>query len=91
MDYDIPGTTQRESRLRGADQGRTCADTSSGLDKPDIGGRDEKRPTCVRSLLIGMKELCRDNGLSEAFTVYLVGQLALDLCDSDPPNMNSVI
>ena len=89
LDYDIPGTTQ--SRLRGADQGRTCADTSSGLDKPDIGGRDEKGLTCVRSLLIGMKELCRNNGLSEAFTVYLVGQLALDLCDSDPPNINSVI
>ena len=87
MDYDIPGTTQRESRLRGADQGQTCADASSGLDKPDTGGRDEKKPTCVRSLLVGMKELCRENGLNEAFTAYLVGRLAIDLCYSDPPKI----
>ena len=39
----------------------------------------------MRSMLIGMKELCRENGLNEAFTAYLVGRLALDLCDADPP------
>ena len=36
--------------------------------------------TCIGKLLIGMKELCRDNGLDEAVTAELVGQPAIDLC-----------
>ena len=77
--------------MRGADQGQTCADASSGLDKPDTGGRDEKKPTCVRNVLLGLKELCRENGINEVFTAYLVGRLAIGLCDVDPPNINSVV
>ena len=42
-------------------------------------------------VLIGMKDLCRKNGLNEVLTHYLVGRLAMDLCDSDPPNINSVV
>ena len=34
---------------------------------------------CVRGVLIGMKELCRENSLNEVFTAYLVGRLAIDL------------
>ena len=45
----------------------------------------ETRATCIGRVLIGMKELCRNNGLNEIFTAELVGQLAIDLCDSDPP------
>ena len=69
----------------GTDAGQACADAASGLVKPDTSGSDGSKPTRVRSLLIGMKELCRKNGLNEAFTAYLVGRLALDLCDVDPP------
>ena len=59
----------------GTDAGQACADVSSGLDKPDTSGRDERKPTCVRSVLIGLRELCRENGLNEVFTAYLVGRL----------------
>ena len=90
LDNDIPESRFREATL-GTDAGQTCADVTSGLDQPDTSGRDEKKPTCVRSVLIGMRELCRKNGLNEVFTAYLVGRLAMDLCDSDPPNINSVV
>ena len=84
LEDDIPGTV--DSRLRAAtrDAGPivTCAEGSSGRDKP---GSDEKKTTCVRSVLIGMKDLCRKNGISEVFATYLVGRLAIELCHSDPP------
>ena len=84
MDDDNPDMVTRLREARpGTDPSRACADVSSGLDKPDTSGRDERKPTCVRSVLIGMKELCRENGLNEAFTAYLVGRLALDLCNMD--------
>ena len=93
MDNDIPGTA--ESRFReaipGTDLGETRAANGTGLDNPVFSGRSEKKPTCVRSVLLGMKELCRENGLNEVFTAYLVGRLAIDLCYSDPPNINSVV
>ena len=89
LDNDIPST---ESRLREftrePDSSRACADASSGRDRLSSG---EVKTTCVRNVLIGMKDLCRKNGLNEVLTHYLVGRLAMDLCDSDPPNINSVV
>ena len=86
LDNDIPST---ESRLREftrePDSSRACADASSGRDRLSGG---EVKTTCVRNVLIGMKDLCRKNGLNEVLTHYLVGRLAMDLCDSDPPNIN---
>ena len=81
LDNDIPGLD--ESRLRGAgtrDAGpaRACAVESSGLDEPDT---SVGRATCIGRILIGMKDLCRDNGLDESVTAELVGRLAKDLCD----------
>ena len=84
LDNDIPGTAETRLResTRETDPSRTCADASSGRDIP---GSDEKKTTCVRSVLIGMKDLCRKNGISEVFATYLVGRLAIELCHSDPP------
>ena len=84
MDNDIPGLD--ESRLRGAgtrDAGpaRACAVESSGLDEP---GTSVGRATCIGRILIGMKDLCRDNGLDEAVTAEMVGRVAIDLCDKKP-------
>ena len=80
LDNDIPGLD--ESRLRGAgtrDAGpaRACAVKSSGLDEPDT---SVGRATCIGRILIGMKDLCRDNGLDESVTAEMVGRLAIDLC-----------
>ena len=83
LDNDIPST---ESRLREftrePDSSRACADASSGRDRLSSG---EVKTTCVRNVLIGMKDLCRKNGISEVFATYLVGRLAIELCHSDPP------
>ena len=81
LEDDITGSI--ESRLRGAgtrDAGpaRACAVESSGLDEP---GTSVGRATCIGRILIGMKDLCRDNGLDESVTAELVGRLAIDLCD----------
>ena len=84
----------RGGRRRGGDVGRWTFPVQSrarrpairtGLDKPDVSDSRETRATCIGRVLIGMKELCRNNGLNEIFTAELVGQLAIDLCDSDPP------
>ena len=82
---DIPESRLREAATLETDAGRACADAASGQVKPDTSGSGRSKPTCVRGLLIGLKELCRKNGLNEALTAYLVGRLALDLCDVDPP------
>ena len=81
LEDEIPGSV--ESRLRGAatpDAGPivTCIDGSSGQDEP---GTSVTRSTCIGRVLIGMKDLCRDNGLDESVTAELVGRLATDLCD----------
>ena len=75
----------------GTDAGRACADVTSCPGQPDTSGTDEKKPPCVRNVLLGLRKLCRENGLNEVFTAYLVGRLALGLCDMDPPNINSVV
>ena len=80
----IDGTRLREATL-GTDAGQACAVVTSGLDEPDTSDRGEEKPTCVGRILIGMKELCRDNGLDEAVTAELVGRLATDLCRRNPP------
>ena len=89
MDNDIPESRLREAALAtGADQSQACADgadVTTAPDQPDTSGRDEKRPTCVRNVLIGMRELCRRNGINEALTACLVGRVALGFCDIDPP------
>ena len=82
LDNDIPGLD--ESRLRGAgtrDAGpdKACAVESSGLDELDT---SVGRATCFGRILIGMKDLCRDNGLDESVTAELVGRMAIDLCGS---------
>ena len=81
LDDDIPGSI--ESRLRGPatrDAGPivTCAVGSSGQDEP---GTSVTRSTCIGRVLIGMKDLCRDNGLDERVTAELVGRMAKGLCD----------
>ena len=89
LDNDIPSTeTRLREFTREPDSSRACADASSGRDRLSSG---EVKTTCVRNVLIGMKDLCRKNGLNEVLTHYLVGRLAMDLCDSDPPNINSVV
>ena len=84
LDNDIP-----ESRLRdvsmGADVGRAGADVTSGTGQPEACGRHEKKLPRVRDVLLGLRKTCQENGLNEAFTAFLVGRLALDLCDVDPP------
>ena len=84
LDNDIP-----ESRLRdatsGADAGRACADVTSGREQPEASTGNEKKPPRVRDVLLGLRKVCREKGMDEAFTAYLVGRLALDLCDADPP------
>ena len=84
LDNDIP-----ESRLRdatsGADAGRACADVTSGREQPEASTGNEKKPPRVRDVLLGLRKICREKGMDEAFTAYLVGRLALDLCDADPP------
>ncbi len=81
LDNDIP-----ESRLRdistGADAGRACADVTG---QPEACDRHEKKLPRVRDVLLGLRKTCQENGLNEAFTAFLVGRLALDLCDMDPP------
>ena len=77
LDDDI-----RHSRLRGAattdaSPVGACAVDSSGRDEP---GTSVTRATCIGRVLIGMKDLCRDNGLDESVTAELVGRLATDLC-----------
>ena len=71
-----------EDKNHGVVSGETGADVRTGLDKPDV---SETRATCIGRVIISLKELCRKNGLNEALTAYLVGRLALDLCDVDPP------
>ena len=79
LDDDNPDMVTRLREARpGTDPSRACADVSSGLDEP--GECSMTTSTCIGKLLIGMKELCRDNGLDEAVTAELVGQLAIDLC-----------
>ena len=89
LDYDIPSTAHSESRLREAMPGLAQIETSTcngtGLENPATSDSRETKTTCVRSVLIGMRNLCRKNGLSEVFTTYLVGRMALELCYSDPP------
>ena len=74
----------RDTKL-GADAGRACADVTSGPGQPEASDRHEKKPPRVRDVLLGLRKTCRENGLNEVFTAYLVGRLALDLCDVDPP------
>ena len=88
LDNDIPESRLREATLAagaGQSQAGADADVTSAPDQPDTSGRDEKGPTCVRSVLIGMRELCRRNGINEALTACLVGRVALGFCDIDPP------
>jgi hypothetical protein len=77
LEDDIPGAVDsrlREAATRDAGPIVTCAGGSSGRDEPG------NRSTCVGRILIGMKDLCRDNGLDESVTAELVGRLAVDLC-----------
>ena len=78
LEDDIPGAVDsrlREAATRDAGPIVTCAGGSSGRGEPG------KRSTCVGRILIGMKDLCRDNGLDERVTAELVGRMAKGLCD----------
>ena len=82
MEDDITGSI--ESRLRGAgtrDAGpaRACAVESSGTSD-----RREATATCNGRVIIRPEEPGRDNGLDEAVTAEMVGQVAIDLCDKKP-------
>ena len=83
MDNDIPGTAHSESRLREATlwsaPSETSATLETGLDNPGTSVSRETRSTCVGRVLIGVKELCQDNGVDEAVTAEVVGRLAIDL------------
>ena len=68
-----------------ADAAGACADVTSGRDRPEAGASNEKKIPRVRDVLLGLRKVCRENGMDEAFTAFLVGRLALDLCDVDPP------
>ena len=84
LDNDIPESRLREIS-RGADAGRAGADVTSGTGQPEACDRREKKLPRVRDILLGLRKTCQENGLNEAFTAFLVGRLALDLCDVDPP------
>ena len=84
LDDDILGTRLREA-TRGPATGRACADAADATSGRDRPGSENEKTTCVRNVLIGMRDLCRKNGLSEVFTHYMVGRMAMDLCDVDPP------
>ena len=71
--------TRLREATRGIDPIVTCADGSSGRDEP---GTSVTRSTRIGRVLIGMKDLCRDNGLDESVTAELVGRMAIDLCGS---------
>ena len=81
LDNDIPGID--ETRLREARPGTVhivaCADVSSGSDEPDTSDRREATATCIGRVIIRPEEPGRDNGLNEAVTAELVGQMAIDL------------
>ena len=80
LDNDIPGID--ESRLRETTRGAgpivTCADSSSGQVEPDTSDRREATATCNERVIIRPEEPGRDNGLDEAVTAELVGQMAID-------------
>ena len=84
LDNDIPESRLREIS-RGADAGRAGADVTSGTGQPEACDRREKKLPRVRDVLLGLRKTCQENGLNEACTAFLVGRLALDLCDVDPP------
>ena len=84
LDNDIPESRLREIS-RGADAGRAGADVTSGTGQPEACDRREKKLPRVRDILLGLRKTCQENGLNEACTAFLVGRLALDLCDVDPP------
>ena len=58
----------------------TGAATGTGLDKPDGGDSNETRDACIGRVILGLKELCRKNGVNEVLTASLVGRVAIDLC-----------
>ena len=70
--------------VRWRESGRTLV-AITGRDRPEAGASNEKKIPRVRDVLLGLRKVCRENGLDEAFTAFLVGRLALDLCDVDPP------
>ena len=67
-----------EDDNHGIVSGETGAATGTGLDKPD--DSDETRDTCIGRVILGLKELCRKNGVNEILTASLVGRVAIDLC-----------
>ena len=84
LDNDIPESRLRDATM-GADAARACADVTSGQDRPEARASNEKKLPRVRDVLLGLRKVCREKGLDEAFTAFLVGRLALDLCDVDSP------
>ena len=68
-----------------AEATRACADVTSGREQPEARASTEKKLPRVRDVLLGLRKVCREKGMDEAFTAFLVGRLALDLCDIDPP------
>ena len=58
----------------------TGAATGTGLDKPGDSDSNETSDTCIGRVILGLKELCRKNGVNEILTASLVGRVAIDLC-----------
>ena len=69
-----------EDDNHGLVSGETGAATGTGLDKPDDSDSNETRDTCIGRVILGLKELCRKNGVNEILTASLVGRVAIDLC-----------
>ena len=69
-----------EDDNHGLVSGKTGAATGTGLDKPGVSDSNETRDTCIGRVILGLKELCRKNGVNEILTASLVGRVAIDLC-----------
>ena len=76
---DMMVTRLREA-TPGTNPSETCADVSSGLDKPDTSDNRETTATCIGRVIIRLEDFCRTNGINEVLTASLMGQIAMDMC-----------
>ena len=80
-EYDNLDKESGLTREAAAPSGETYGNLETGLPDPDQSSSDrrEATATCIGCVIIRPEEPCRDNGLDEAVTAELVGQMAIDL------------
>ena len=76
-DDDVEGMLEDDMHgAEASDGGET------GYENPDVPGSRETRATCIGAVLSGLKDLCRMNGINEIQTASLMGQVAVELCQT---------